>query len=110
MWLTRPLPTRPAYGRSMLDHMLSFARDHLVDDARDWWRWWSVRLLGMALALQTLQFTSPDALVAFWQAVPPSLRGLLPTWVDDLITIGLMFGALVARHWKQPAPLRSSDL
>ena len=91
----------------MLDRILSFARDHLVDDVRDWWRWWSVRLLALALALQTLQLASPDALVAFWHAVPPSLRGMLPTWLDDLITVVLMFGALIARHWKQPAPSRT---
>ncbi len=91
----------------MLDRIISFARAHLVDDIRDWWRWWSVRLLALALALQTLQVASPDALVVFWQSVPPSLRSMLPPWLDDLITIALMFAALVARHWKQPAPPRS---
>lgn len=93
----------------MIDRILSFARAHLVDDVRDWWRWWSVRLLALALALQTLQVASPDALVAFWQAVPATLRGILPTWLDDLITMLLMLGALIARHWKQPAPLRPPE-
>lgn len=93
----------------MLDRILSFARDNMVDDVRDWWRWWSVRLLAVALALQTLQLASPDALVVFWQAVPSSLRSMLPTWLDDLVTVMLMFAALVARHWKQPAPPRSQS-
>lgn len=44
-----------------------------------------------------------------WQSVPPSLRSMLPPWLDDLITVLLMFAALVARHWKQPAPPRSPD-
>jgi hypothetical protein len=91
----------------MFDRILSFARDHMVDDARDWWRWWSVRLLALALALQTLQLTSPDSLVAFWQAIPPSLRAFLPAWLNDLITLLLMFAALIARHWKQPPPPRA---
>lgn len=107
IWLTRQSPVSRPYGRLMFDRILMFARDHMVDDVRDWWRWWSVRLLALALAIQTLQLTSPDALMAFWQSVPHSLRSMLPTWLDDLITVVLMLAALVARHWKQPAPRRS---
>lgn len=106
MWLTRQNQVVWPYGRPMLNRILSFARDHMVDDAHDWWRWWSVRLLAVALALQTLQLASPDALIAFWQSVPLSLRSMLPPWLDDLITVALMLAALVARHWKQPAPPR----
>lgn len=106
-WRTRQNPVARPYCLPMFDRILTFARDHMVDDVRDWWRWWSVRLLALALAFQTLQLASPDALVAFWQSVPPSLRSMLPPWLDDLITVVLMLAALVARHWKQPAPPRS---
>ena len=44
-----------------------------------------------------------------WKCASCSLRSMLPPWLNDLITVLLMFAALVARYWKQPAPPRSPE-
>lgn len=91
----------------MLDRILSFARNHMVDDVRDWWRWGSVRLLALAALVQAASLSSPDALLIAWQNLPPDLRANLPARIGDLVPLALTIAAIVARHVKQaPVPER----
>lgn len=77
---------------------------HLVADANDWWRWWSLRLMALAAFVQALSLSSPDALLLAWNNLPPELRALLPERIGDLVPLGLTIAAIIARHVRQPVP------
>ncbi len=82
----------------------SFFARHLVSDASDWWRWWSLRLMALAAFAQAITLSSPDALLAAWQNLPPDLRAILPARIADLVPLGLTVAAIIARHVKQAPP------
>jgi hypothetical protein len=48
----------------------------LVDDARNWWRWTSMR--GMALA---------GSIVVAWEALGDDLKAYLPHWVGAAVAV-----------------------
>ena len=55
----------------------------LVDDARHWWRWWSLRILAAAAALQAEIVLYPEA-----------LKGWLPDrWMHAIALALLLVGA-----------------
>jgi hypothetical protein len=103
IWLTRQNIEPEAYGRIMIDRILSFARDHMVADARDWWRWWSLRFMALAALVQAVSLSSPDALLVAWQNLPPDLRAMLPARIADVVPLLLTIAAIIARHVRQPA-------
>ena len=82
----------------------SFFARHLVSDAADWWRWWSLRLMALAAFVQAVSLSSPDALLVAWQNLPPDLRAMLPARIADLIPLALTLAAIIARHVKQAPP------
>lgn len=49
-----------------------------VDDAKDWWRWWSVRIQMVCAALTGWLWFDPSSLLAVWNMMPRPVRSLLP--------------------------------
>lgn len=56
----------------------------LVEDWRNWWRWWSVRLAGLASGAIVWVTASPESSIAVIMALPAPLR----------IAAGVGFGVL----------------
>ncbi len=74
----------------------------LVDDWRDFWRWWSVRLnLIGALLWGVLETGIAEHFLSLWGFVPGDSRAMLPEWLRSGAPL-LFFGmALFARVAKQ---------
>lgn len=72
VWAPDPKPEKPSI---------------LVDNWRDFWRWWSVRLATFAAASIAWLFESPDALLGTVLALPTPLRILFIAAVLVLFVI-----------------------
>ena len=70
----------------------------LVDDWRDWWRWYSSHCIGAALALQ-----------GAWLEVPDDLRASVPSWALQGITAALLVLGFVGRLVNQERKVKSPD-
>lgn len=62
----------------------------LVDDAGNFWRWWSMRLLALLGVLTTA-----------WAAIPDETKAMLPEWVPPLVQLVIVLGTMWARVYKQ---------
>jgi hypothetical protein len=78
-------------------------RAHLIDDARLWWRFWSIRLAALGAIVTALAQWFPDAVLVAWNGVPPEMRAYLPTPVLRSIPMILFVAILVARIVAQKA-------
>lgn len=75
--------------------MMNWIRNHLIPEARDWWRYWSARFLMAALAVDAASF------LPVLQSLPPGIReeyGPALSVIEKL----LVAAALIARFVKQP--------
>jgi hypothetical protein len=73
----------------------------LVEDARDWWRWWSMRLMAAGLFLLSLLEWFPDAAWAVWGRMPDDMKAMIPASVATKIPMFLFAAAMVARLIQQ---------
>lgn len=72
----------------------------LVDDARQFWRWWSVRLALVAGVIATTIVNQPQILTGLVAYVPPQYR----TVASALVGIVVALAPTLARLIKQKAP------
>ena len=72
-------------------------RGRLIDDARLWWRFWSMRLAALGAVVTALAQWFPDALSAAWNAMPSDMRGLLPAPLLHSIPVILFVAVMIAR-------------
>lgn len=77
-------------------------RARLVDECRDWWRWWSVRLNAIGLAIMGWLAFDPVSLLYVWNLLPRDVRNLLPDLPVTAIGAALFALALIARLVRQP--------
>jgi hypothetical protein len=83
--------------------MIDWIKAHLVPEARAWWRWWSMRLNAIGLAILAYVQFDPVGALAVFNMMPPAVRAVLP---DHFLTILALFFfglAMLARVVKQPA-------
>jgi hypothetical protein len=73
----------------------------LVDDARDWSKWWSVRLSIIGGALLTLAEGFPHALATIYSTLPTGITGTLPDGLIKVIGIICVVASPIARVIKQ---------
>lgn len=73
----------------------------LIENARDWWKMWSVRLMGIGTALQALLGWWPEAGLALWNSMPNEVKMLLPQSIVMTLPLGFFIAAMVARVIKQ---------
>lgn len=74
--------------------MIDWAGKHLVPEAREWWKLWSARLLGLALFIDALTLSPVLAMM------PANVRAIHPETFDVLQMV-LVAAALAARFVRQ---------
>lgn len=67
----------------------------LVEDARDCWRWASIQLAGLGVAIGVA-----------WDWMPMGLKSLLPSWAGQAAAITCFVLIIMARMTKQNLPDR----
>ncbi len=85
-------------------------KEHLVDEAHEWWMLWSTRLNGAGLALQTWIQIDPAGVLGVWQMMPDSLKTIVPSNIFQLIAIILFVLGMLLRFVKQPKVEKKSEL
>jgi hypothetical protein len=73
----------------------------LVDDARDWSKWWSVRLSILGGALLTLAEGFPHALATIYSTLPNEVTQAVPDGLVKVIGIICVVASPIARVIKQ---------
>lgn len=62
----------------------------LVDDAKSWWKWFSVQAMALALAVQ-----------GAWEVMPADMKSSIPSQYVTYITLGLLVLGIAGRVVKQ---------
>lgn len=62
----------------------------LVDNAKDFWRWWSMRFMGLAVAWPMI-----------WAQLPADAKAMIPESFEVWIPTSLIIAAMIARPVKQ---------
>lgn len=81
---------------------LQVAADNLVDEARDWWRLWSVRFNAVGLTILAWVTFDPVSVLSLWHMMPSSLRGVVHPAAFQVVALVLFFLGLLARFVRQP--------
>lgn len=76
-------------------------QEHVIDEWRDGWRFWSVRIQAAAVAAGTVLAAMPNELAQIWASLPPELRAAMPPAVVRWLPILLGLSAIAARFLKQ---------
>lgn len=76
-------------------------RLHFIDEWRSGWRFWSVRMQAMAVAVGAALTVLPGEMAQLWASLPPEARSALPPGVGRWAPVVLGLGAIVARFLKQ---------
>lgn len=74
----------------------------LVEDWRDWWRWWSMRLFAAGSAVVTYFVANPDTAFSVWYNLPEELKDSIPPHYLPLVGVVLLAAGMVARMLDQP--------
>lgn len=72
-----------------------------IEDWRDFWRFWSVRLATVGTAITGLLIAFPDAALAAWAILPDELKSSIQPQYMPLIGVGVFALSIVARLVKQ---------
>lgn len=73
----------------------------LVENWRQAWRWWSVRLSALGTLLSAAALAFPDALIAVWHIIPAARLARLPAGFVAIAPLLLFAGVLAARIIQQ---------
>jgi hypothetical protein len=76
-------------------------RKLLVDDARNWWRWWSMRLNALGLAILAWVQIDPVSVLYVWAMMPEEVKAVLPPRILVFVGLGLFALSMIARVVKQ---------
>lgn len=76
-------------------------KPELIEDWRDFWRFWSVRLAAVGTAITGLLVAFPDAALAAWAILPHELKSSIPPQYMPLIGVVVFALSIVARLVKQ---------
>ena len=58
-----------------MKRLLNWMRTHFVNDARQWWRWWSMRFNAIGLAILAWVQFDPVSVLAVWNMMPRQVQG-----------------------------------
>jgi len=70
--------------------MLDWIKSHLVDDAKDAFKWFSVQSMGLVATI-----------LGAWAALPVDLKSVLPEWLVPAIAITVLVLGIAGRLVKQ---------
>lgn len=88
--------------------MINKIRQHLIDDWKLFFKFWSVQLDIIAAVLGGVMIAFPDAALYVWSQFPPDLKAMIPTEWTPYISVSLLVASLLARAIKQPK-LKAKD-
>ncbi len=74
----------------------------LINNWRQSWRLWSVRVCAAAATLYAFMLAAPDQALAIWQALPPEIQAMIPSRTK--VAAALFFAATIARILRQSSP------
>lgn len=83
-------------------------RIELIEDWRNFWRFWSVRLGVMGSAITAVLIAFPDVALSAWAMLPADLKAAIPERYMPLIGVGIFVASLIARAIKQSKLERDS--
>lgn len=73
----------------------------LIEDWRNFWRFWSVRLGVIGSALTGWLVAFPDQALQVWALLPADLKAFFPEQYMPLFGVGIFVLSLIARAIKQ---------
>lgn len=82
---------------NLLKTWAAAARARMIDDARLWWRFWSIRFAAIGVLIQGFLTWFPDQAKDVWTWLPEDMRALLPTWLTHSVPVVLFLAVMVSR-------------
>ena len=76
-------------------------RIRLVNNAREVWRHWSLRLGAIGAAFVAWFVTSPETAIAAWAMLPQDLKEHLPPYLVGYFGLAMFIVSLAAKFIKQ---------
>lgn len=73
-----------------------------IQDARNWWRLWSIRLNAIGLSILAYVQIDPVGALGVWNMMPGEVRHVLPANIVTLIGLAFFGLSMVARLVVQP--------
>ena len=73
----------------------------LIEDWRNFWRFWSVRLGIVGSAVTAVLIAFPDVALSAWAMMPGDLKAAIPERYMPLIGVVIFVASLIARAIKQ---------
>ena len=73
----------------------------LIEDWRNFWRFWSVRLGIIGSAITGVLIAFPDVALSAWAMMPADLKSAIPERYMPLIGVIILVASLIARAIKQ---------
>lgn len=83
-------------------------KPELIEDWRECWRFWSVRLAAVGTAITGLLVAFPDAALAAWAVMPVEFKDAIPPQYMPLVGVVVFALSIVARLIRQDS-LRGKD-
>lgn len=72
-------------------------RARLINNAKDWWRFWSIRFNAAGIAVLTFAQFDPVQTLGVWNMMPGSVRAALPANLLTIIGMGLFALSMLSR-------------
>jgi hypothetical protein len=85
-----------------MNRIRAWFRDHLIPEARLWWRFWSVRFNALGLAILAWVQFDPVSVLYVYNMMPRPFRALMPDMLFTSLAIMLFALAMIARLVRQP--------
>ena len=82
--------------------MIDWIKNHLVPEARAWWKLWSIRFNALGLAILAWVQFDPVSVLMVWNAMPPAVTRVLPATALVWIGMALFALSMIARLVSQP--------
>lgn len=73
----------------------------LIEDWRNFWRFWSVRLGIVGSAITGVLIAFPDVALSAWAMMPADLKAAIPERYMPLVGVVIFVASLIARAIKQ---------
>ena len=86
--------------------MINWIREHLVPEARDWWRLASIRLNAIGLLILGWVQFDPVGVLTVWNLMPPAVTRAIPATAVTWLGMALFALSMLARLVVQPRVTR----
>ena len=74
----------------------------LIENARAWWKLWSIRLNAIGLSILAYVQIDPVGALAVWNMMPGEVRRVLPSNIVTIVGLAFFVLSMIARLVVQP--------